>query len=46
VFSKAPQLGCESRAPVLDLDASDATTLDGRPVCVTAVAADATVVRR
>ena len=38
--------GESSRAPVLDLDAPEATTLDGRPVAVTAIAGDATVVRR
>jgi hypothetical protein len=39
--------GGESRtAPVLDPDAPEATTLDGRPVAVTAIAGDATVVRR
>jgi hypothetical protein len=38
--------GESSRAPVLDLDAPGATTLEGRSVAVTAVAGDATVVRR
>jgi hypothetical protein len=38
--------GESSRAPALDPDAPEATTLDGRPVAVTAIAGDATVVRR
>ena len=38
--------GESRRAPVLDLDAPGATTLEGRPVAVTAIAGDATVVRR
>jgi hypothetical protein len=38
--------GESSRAPALDPDAPGATTLDGRPVAVTAIAGDATVVRR
>jgi hypothetical protein len=38
--------GESSRAPALDPDAPGATTIDGRPVAVTAIAGDATVVRR
>ena len=38
--------GESSRAPALDPDAPDAATLEGRPVAVTAIAGDATVVRR
>jgi len=38
--------GESSRAPALDPDAPGATTLDGRPVAVTAITGDATVVRR
>ena len=38
--------GESSGAPALDPDAPGATTLDGRPVAVTAIAGDATVVRR
>jgi hypothetical protein len=38
--------GESSRAPALDPDAPGATTLDGRPVAVTVIAGDATVVRR
>jgi len=38
--------GESSRAPALDPDAPEATTIDGRPVAVTAITGDATVVRR
>jgi hypothetical protein len=38
--------GESRRAPALDPDAPGATTLDGRPVAVTAITGDATVVRR
>ena len=38
--------GASPRAPPLELDAPVATTLEGRPVAVTAIAGDATVVRR
>jgi len=38
--------GESSRAPALDPDAPAAATLEGRPVAVTAIAGDATVVRR
>jgi hypothetical protein len=45
--SRRPDAGGESsRAPALDPDAPDATTIDGRPIAVTAIAGNATVVRR
>jgi hypothetical protein len=38
--------GESTRAPDLDPDAAEAATIDGRPAAVTAIAGDATVMRR